>query len=134
VVTDVRVGRAPVLAIVACAAALVVGTVHAAEKITFTPKGSEKYPAKPATCEIAVFQDTAKPDRPHTEIGVLNYHDERHRTDTSALTLAVALPKMKAAACKAGGDALMEIRVTEAKHLEWALFNVRAVVVRYGAR
>lgn len=112
---------------------LLTGAVYAAEKITFTPKGPDTYPAKPATCEIETFQD-AKPERSYIQIGVLNYHDERHRTKDGSLKLEVALPKMKARACTAGGDALMDIRVTEVRRLEWAMFNVRAIVIRYDAK
>jgi hypothetical protein len=112
---------------------LLTGAPVAAEKITFTPKGSDSYPSKPATCEIAVFQD-GKPGRDYVEIGTVNYHDERHRSKDAALRLDVALPKMKAKACAVGGDALIGFRVTESRRLEWAMFNVRAIVVRYSAR
>jgi hypothetical protein len=39
--------------------------------------------------------------------------------------------KIKARACKIGGDALIGIRVTEVRRLEFAMFNVSATVVRF---
>ena len=106
---------------------------YAKEKITFTPKTPGEHLAKRDPCEIEVFQDS-KPDRAYVELGVVNYHDERHRSKAGALTLEVALPKIKASACKVGADALMNIRVTENKHLEFAMFNVSAVAVRFEAK
>jgi hypothetical protein len=124
----------PARALLACTMAMLLMTLTgvAAEKITFTPKDKKTFPAKPAACEIAVVAE-GKPDRPFTEIGVLNLHDERHRTKGSGLTLASVMPALKAATCKAGGDALIDVHVTDARRLEWAMFNVRAVVVRYEA-
>lgn len=85
---------------------------QAKEKITLMPKeGVAQYPAKPASCEIQVFNDS-KPDREYVELAVINYHDERHRLTSGSLKLEVALPKIKALACKIGGDALIGIRVT----------------------
>ena len=107
--------------------------ILAKEKITFTPKDKDRHESKAASCEIQIFQD-AKPVRAFTEIGVLNYHDEAHRAKDGALKLDVALPKMKASACKAGADALIDIRVTEVRRLEFAMFNVRAVAVRFDSK
>ena len=45
--------------------------------------------------------------------------------------LEVVMPKIKANACKAGGDALIDIGVTEVRRLAFAMFNVRATVVRF---
>jgi len=107
---------------------------YAKEKITFTPKeGSGQHEAKPASCEIQVFKDS-KPDQEYVELGIINYHDERHRAKDGALKLEVAMPKIKALACKVGGDALIDIRVTEVRRLEFAMFNVRATVVRFGTK
>jgi hypothetical protein len=104
---------------------------YAKEKITFTPKkGSSQHEAKPASCEIQVFTDS-KPDREYVELGIVNYHDERHRLNDKALKLEIALPKMKARACKVGGDAVIDVKVTEIRRLEFAMFNVRATVVRF---
>jgi len=103
---------------------------YAKEKITFTPKKEAgHYEAKPASCEIQVFKDS-KPDQEHVDLGVINYHDERHRLNDKSLNLEAAMPKIKALACKVGGDALIDIRVTEVRRLEFAMFNVRATVVR----
>lgn len=99
-------------------------------KIGFSPKGSGKYPAKSADCEIQVFQDL-KPDRPFAELGVINYHDEKHRTKAGNLKLEVALPLIKARACQAGADAIMNVHVTQVKHLEWAMFHVSATAIRF---
>jgi hypothetical protein len=106
------------------------GPGAAKEKITFTPKQGSSRPAKPESCEIQVFAE-GKPDRPFIDLGVVNYHDERHRTRDGALTLDVAMPKIKARACRAGADALIDIRVTEVRRLEFAMFNVRAAAVRF---
>ena len=106
---------------------------YAKEKITFTPKEAVHYQAKPESCEIQVFQDS-KPDRAFVDLGVINYHDERHRAKDGALKLEVAMPKIKALACKVGGDALIDIRVTEVRRLEFAMFNVRATVVRFAPK
>lgn len=107
---------------------------HAKEKITLIPKkGVAEYPAKPATCEIQVFNDDAKPDQEYVELAVINYHNERHRLNSGSLKLEVAMPKIKARACKVGGDALIGITVTEVRRLEFAMFNVRATVVRFAA-
>jgi hypothetical protein len=103
---------------------------YAKEKITFTPKGSGQHEAKPASCEIQVFKDS-KPDQAYVEIGIINYHDERHRSNAGSLKLEVVMPKIKARACEVGGDALIDIRVTEVRRLEFAMFNVRATVVRF---
>jgi hypothetical protein len=104
---------------------------NAKEKITVIPKkGVGEYQSKPESCEIKVFNDT-KPDREYVEIAVINYHSERHRLNSGSLKLEVAMPKIKARACKIGGDALIGITVTEVRRLEFAMFNVRATVVRF---
>jgi hypothetical protein len=38
---------------------------------------------------------------------------------------------MKARVCQAGADALINIRVTEVRRLEFAMFNVSATAVRF---
>jgi hypothetical protein len=107
---------------------------YAKEKITFTPKkGADHYEAKPASCEVQVFKDS-KPDQEYVDLGVINYHDERHRLNDKSLNLEAAMPKIKALACEAGGDALIDIRVTEVRRLEFAMFNVRATVVRFATK
>ena len=106
---------------------------YAKEKITFTPKEAGHHRAKPESCEIQVFQDS-KPDQAYVDLGIINYHDERHRAKDGALKLEVAMPKIKALACKVGGDALIDIRVTEVRRLEFAMFNVRATVVRFAPK
>jgi hypothetical protein len=104
----------------------------AKEKIIFTPKEAGQHPAKPASCEIQVFQD-AKPTQAYVDLGTINFHDERHRSKAGSLKLDLALPKIKANACKVGGDALIDIKVTEVRRLEFAMFNVRATVVRFAS-
>jgi hypothetical protein len=106
---------------------------QAREKITFTPKTPGQHLTKRDPCEIQVFQDS-KPDRAYVDLGVINYHDERHRSKAGALTLEVALPQIKASACKVGADAVMNIRITENRHLEFAMFDVSAMVVRFEAK
>ena len=103
---------------------------YAKEKITFTPKEAVHYQAKPESCEIQVFQDS-KPDQAFVDLGVINYHDERHRSQAGSLKLEVVMPKIKARACKAGADAIIGIRVTEVRRLEFAMFNVSATFVRF---
>jgi len=103
---------------------------NAKEKITFTPKGSGQHKAKPTSCDIQVFQDS-KPDQEYVDVGIINYHDERHRAKSASLKLEVVMPKIKASACKVGADALIDIRVTEVRRLEFAMFNVRATVLRF---
>ena len=103
---------------------------YAKEKITFTPKDVGHRQAKPESCEIQVFKDS-KPDQEYAELGVINYHDERHRSNAGSLKLEFVMPKIKASACKIGADALTDIRVTEVRRLEFAMFNVRATVVRF---
>ena len=117
-----------------CACALLLFAPHPAygkEKITVTLKETDRRQPKPESCEIQVFKD-AKPDRAYVDVGVINYHDERHRSNAGSLKLEVVMPKIKASACKLGADALIDIRVTEVRRLEFALFNVRATVVRFG--
>jgi len=117
-----------------CSALAPAARSYAKEKITFFPKkGADNYEPKPASCEIQVFNDS-KPDQEYIELGVINYHDERHRLDDKSLKLEAAMPKIKEVACKAGGDALIDIRVTEVRRLEYAMFNVRATVVRFAAK
>jgi hypothetical protein len=107
---------------------------QAKEKITLMPKsGVAQYPAKPSSCEIQVFNDS-KPHQEYVELAVINYHDERHRLNSGSLKLEVAMPKIKALACKIGGDALISIRVTEVRRLEFAMFNIRATVVRFAVQ
>ena len=103
---------------------------YAKEKITFTPKETVQQQAKPVSCEIRVFQDS-KPDQPYVDLGTINFHHERHRSKAGSLKLDVVMPKIKASACKVGADALIDIRVTEVRRLEFAMFNVRATVVRF---
>jgi len=105
---------------------------HAKETITIARRDARRFPAKPDRCEIETFQDgIAKPTRPYVEIAVFNYHDERHRTKDGALKLEVAIPKLSSSACKLGADALIDIRITEVRRLEFAMFNVRATAVRF---
>jgi hypothetical protein len=103
---------------------------YAKEKITFLAKDSTKYSARPADCEVEMFAE-AKPEQPYVEIGVVNYHEERHRTRDGALKIELALPKIKASACKNGVDALMDVRVTEVRRLEFVMYNIRATAVRF---
>ena len=104
------------------------------EKITYTAKpGSAQGEPKPESCEIQVFKDS-KPEQEHVELGIINYHEERHRANSGPLKLDVAMPKIKAFACKVGGDALIDIRVTEVRRLEFAMFNVRATVVKFSPK
>jgi len=122
------------LAIV-CAIAVLPGaqSIHAKVQITITRKDSRQYPPKTDDCAITVYQEPdAKPDAPYGEVAVINYHDERHRTKDDALKLSVALPILKARACRLGADGLIDIRVTEVRRLEFAMFNVRATAVRFG--
>jgi hypothetical protein len=113
-----------------CAIVCATGPGEAKEKLTFTPKESGPYQAKPASCEIQVFQES-KPDGDYVDLGVINFHDERHRAKDGALKLEVVLPKLKAKACSVGADALVDVRVTEVRHLEFVMFNVRATVARF---
>lgn len=106
--------------------------ICAKEKITIASKDARKYPPKPEQCEIQVFEDaTTLPTQPYVEVAIINYHDERHRTKDGALKLEVAMPKIAASACKLGADALIGVRVTEVRRLEFAMFNVRAAAVRF---
>ncbi len=125
--------RAQMFLLCICAVLFATRPGHTKEKITYTPTGSAKHEAKPASCEIQVFQDS-KPEQAYDELGIINYHDERHRANDGALKLEVAMPKIKAYACKVGGDALIDIRVTEVRRLEFAMFNVRATVVRFAPK
>lgn len=123
--------RAQVFFLCICSVLVSAHPGYAKEKITFTQKeGAGQQSAKPESCEIQVFKDS-KPDQEYVELGIINYHDERHRAASGPLKLEVALPKIKALACKVGGDALIDIRVTEVRRLEFAMFNVRATVVRF---
>ena len=106
---------------------------YAKEKITFTPKEAGQHQAKQASCEIRVFQDS-KPDQAYVDLGIINFHDERHRSKAGSLKLEVVMPKIKASACKVGADALIDIRVTEVRRLEFAMFNVRATVVLFDSK
>jgi hypothetical protein len=106
---------------------------YAKEKLTFTPKKAGQYQARPESCEIQVFQDS-KPDQAYDDLGIINYHDERHQMNAGSLKLEVVMPKIKASACKAGADALIDIRVTEVKRLEFVMFNVRATAVRFAPK
>jgi hypothetical protein len=121
---------APVFLLCICSVLLSSRPGYAKEKITFTPKEAGQHQAKPESCEIRVFQDS-KPEQANVELGIINFHDERHRSKAGSLTLEVVMPKIKARACKVGADALIDIRVTDVRRLEFAMFNVRATVVRF---
>jgi hypothetical protein len=99
------------------------------EKITFAQRGSGALESKAESCEIRVFQDPDTPP-PFVDLGLINYHEERHRTRAGSLTLDAVLPKLKAAACAVGADALVNVRVTDVRRLEFAMFNIRATAVR----
>jgi hypothetical protein len=121
----------PVFAFLVCCATVMAAASGAAkEKITFVPKQDHAQPAKPESCEMRVFAE-GKPDVPFVDLGVVNYHDERHRAKDGSLKLEIAMPKIKARACRAGADALIDIRVTEVRRLEFTMFNVRAVAIRF---
>jgi len=121
---------AQVVVLCICSVLLSSRPAYAKEKISFTPKEAVRHQAKPASCEIRVFQDS-KPDQAYVELGVINFHDERHRSKAGSLKLEAVMPKIKASACRVGADALIDIRVTEVRRLEFAMFNVRATVVRF---
>jgi hypothetical protein len=121
---------APVFLLCICSVLFSSRAGYAKEKITFTPKGSDQHKPKPTSCDIQVFQDS-KPDQEYVDLGIINYHDERHRAKSGSLKLDVVMPKIKASACKVGADALSDIRVTEVRRLEFAMFNVRATVLRF---
>jgi hypothetical protein len=124
---------APRRAIV-CAVAVLVGAQpgSAKEQITITRKDSRQYPPRPDDCAIAIHEEPeAKPDSSYAEVAIINYHDERHRSKDGSLKLAVVLPLLKARACRLGADALIDIRVTEVRRLEFVMFNVRATAVKF---
>ena len=124
---------AQVIFVCICSALLLSHPCYAKEKITYTAKqGSAQREPKPESCEIQVLKDS-KPEE-YVELGIINYHEERHRANSGPLKLDVAMPKIKAFACKVGGDALIDIRVTEVRRLEFAMFNVRATVVKFSPK
>lgn len=126
--------RARVFFLCICSVLFSSQPADAKEKITYAPKdGAGQHEAKPESCEIQVFKDS-KPDQAYVELGIINYHEERHRSNSGSLKLEVAMPKIKALACKVGGDALIDIRVTEVRRLEFAMFNVRATVVKFSPK
>ena len=125
--------RARVVALCICSVLSSSRSVYAKEKVTFTPKEAGQHQPKSEPCEIVVFQD-GKPDQAYVDIGTINYHDERHRSRAGSLKLEVVMPTIKGSACEAGGDALIDIKVTEVRRLEFAMFNVRATVVRFVKR
>jgi len=100
-----------------------------AARVSFTPRDPQQYPAKDPACEIEVM-DTA-PNRPFADLGTVNYHDERHRMSDGELTLETAMPEIKKLACLNGADAIMNVRVTEERRLEFAMFHVSARAIRY---
>ena len=121
---------AQVLFLFICSVLIASRPGSAKEKITFTPTEAGRHVAKPESCDIQVFKDS-KPEQTYVDVGIINYHDERHRAKDGTLKLEVVMPKIKASACKVGGDALIDIRVTEVRRLEFAMFNVRATIVRF---
>lgn len=122
--------RAPVLCLLAALALPYLS--YAKAKIQFMPSGSEKYAAKPEPCKVEVFEDS-KPDREFVTLGVINYHDERHRMRDGPLKLEVAMPKIVERACKEGADAILDVNVTEVRRLEFGMFNVRVTAIRFVA-
>jgi hypothetical protein len=117
-------------ALVVCLLGTLLCSCGAKARISFVPKGAASYEARQGPCGIQVFQDS-KPDRPYVEIGTINYHHERHRTSAGALKLDTALPQIRRRACEIGADAIVNIRVTDEKRLEWAMFHVTATAVRF---
>ncbi len=115
--------------LVLCLALLSAPPAHAKGKIAFTPKGDGRNQSRPASCEVQVFQGS-RPDTPFVELGTIDYHDERHRSRAGSLNLEAVLPTLKARACQAGAEALVDVKVTEVRRLEFAMFHVRATVVR----
>jgi hypothetical protein len=116
--------RAQVFVLCICSVLFSSRPGYAKEKITFTPKESG---------QRQVFKDS-KPDQAYVDLGIINYHDERHRSKAGSLKLEAVMPKIKARACKVGADALIDIRVTEVRRLEFAMFNVRATVVLFDSK
>ena len=121
---------APALLLCAVVVLLSPRSSEAKEKVTFTPKGPDQHQPKPDACDIQVFE-TPAPDVAYVEVGTINYHDERHRSRAGSLTLDAVMPRIKKEACKVGADGLVDIRVTEMKRLEFAMFNVRVTAVRF---
>ena len=108
---------------------LTVTAAYAAAKITFTPSEPRvSAAAKDPSCKIEVLE--SRPDRKYVKIGIINYHNEWHRT-SSGDTPAKAMPQIQKRACQAGADAIMGIQVTERKILEFAMLNVRVATIRF---
>lgn len=79
-----------------------------------------------------MFQESGtKPQAPYGEVAIISYHDERHRSKDGSLKLFVVLPILKTRACRLGADALVDIRVTEVRRLEFVMLNVRVTAVRF---
>lgn len=116
--------------LIVCVLATMMSSCATHARISFVPKGSAAYEPRQPSCDVQVFRD-AKPDRPYVEIGTINYHDERHRTSAGGLTLDAALPEIRRQACAAGADAVVNLHVTDEKRLEWAMFHVTAIAVRF---
>lgn len=108
---------------------VVSGPASAEPKLTFTP-ARPGLTAEPRTeCDVQVLD--VKPERTYVTLGFINYHNERHRSFAASLTLDAAMPAIKEAVCKAGGDAIFGVRVLSPKRLEQAMFNVSATVIRF---
>jgi hypothetical protein len=121
------------LAVLSAASVLLASqSSYGKEQITVTRKDGHQHPSKADTCEIAVFQEPGtKPEAPHIEVAIINFHDEKHRSKDGSLKLYVVLPLLKTRACRLGADALVDIRVTEVRRLEYVMYNVRATAVRF---
>ena len=116
-----------------CAATIAIVACGGQARINFAPRAGATHQPKDTDCEIRVFTD-GRPDTPFVELGTINYHHERHRASAENLRLEVALPEMKRRACAAGADALVDVRVTDEKRLEWAMFHVAATAIRFEKR
>jgi hypothetical protein len=99
-------------------------------KITFTPASKEVFPFKSPSCDIWSFENSEKPAKQYTEVGIINFHEEWHRSK-AGVTVDKAMPQIKARACQAGADAITEIHVTQDKRLEFAVLNVRVTAIRF---
>jgi len=89
---------------------------------------NERYPARPADCDISVFKDQP-PARPYAAISRLNVHLEK--TFFVPSDFSSASGELKRQACLSGADGVTDIEEKNSSYLETRIYNLSATGIRF---
>lgn len=91
-----------------------------------------KRTAKPQNCEVELFSDDKKPEKPYEVVARMDVYVRRNKiTQGRQAAYEEAVPELKKRACKAGADAVIVLRQTVSHSGEFKLLYVKAEAIHF---